>query len=132
MHGNKKIAYLAAFTGLIFIDQISKYLIRHLGGFYICNKDIAWGIKMPGVAFWIAWILIISFLFLAFLNKKPPHFRSFFTILILAGAVSNAVDRFYFGCVTDFIDLIFWPSFNLADIYITTGSLTLLAKYLKI
>ena len=35
--------------------------------------------------------------------------------LILGGAVGNLVDRLRFGCVTDFIGIGIWPSFNIAD-----------------
>jgi len=42
-------------------------------------------------------------------------------ILILAGAISNILDRLYFGCVIDFIKIPFWPLFNLADAFIIIG-----------
>lgn len=42
-------------------------------------------------------------------------------IFILAGAISNILDRLYFGCVIDFIRLPFWPLFNLADAFIVIG-----------
>jgi signal peptidase II len=42
-------------------------------------------------------------------------------IFILSGAASNMIDRTVQGCVIDFIDLKFWPVFNLADTYITIG-----------
>jgi signal peptidase II len=46
--------------------------------------------------------------------------------LILAGAVGNFVDRFHLGYVIDFINLGFWPTFNLADVYIDVGLIALL------
>lgn len=39
----------------------------------------------------------------------------------LAGAVSNLYDRLRRGAVVDFLDLGWWPSFNLADVAITLG-----------
>jgi len=39
----------------------------------------------------------------------------------LAGALSNLYDRMRRGAVVDFLDLGWWPSFNLADIGITLG-----------
>lgn len=126
-----RIIFLFFAFSLIFIDQLSKYLIRQWGGFYICNQNIAWGIKIPEVLFWILWILIIIFLVFA-LYKKSFKKEAFYIILILSGAVSNIIDRLAFGCVIDFIDLVFWPVFNLADAFITAGALCLLARHLKI
>jgi signal peptidase II len=48
------------------------------------------------------------------------------TGLLIGGALGNVVDRLRAGAVTDFIDLPHWPSFNVADIAITFGVLTLL------
>lgn len=41
--------------------------------------------------------------------------------LILAGALSNVVDRLLDGAVTDYFHTGWWPTFNLADTYITCG-----------
>jgi signal peptidase II len=41
----------------------------------------------------------------------------------LGGAASNLLDRFWRGAVVDFIDLRFWPVFNLADVAICVGAL---------
>jgi len=53
--------------------------------------------------------------------------------LILAGAVSNLIDRCRYGGVVDFIMLHYhehvWPIFNVADVAICVGALLLLATY---
>jgi signal peptidase II len=41
--------------------------------------------------------------------------------LVIGGSVSNLVDRIRLGHVTDFLDLTFWPAFNLADTFIVVG-----------
>jgi signal peptidase II len=41
--------------------------------------------------------------------------------LIVGGSISNLFDRVMHGYVTDFVDLGFWPSFNLADSFIVLG-----------
>ena len=46
--------------------------------------------------------------------------------LVIGGSVSNLVDRVRLGHVTDFLDLRFWPAFNLADSFIVVGVLILL------
>ena len=48
------------------------------------------------------------------------------TGLLLGGAAGNLIDRLDRGYVTDFIDLPLWPAFNIADICITLGVLSLL------
>jgi signal peptidase II len=53
--------------------------------------------------------------------------------LVLGGAFGNVLDRvfrspgFLRGAVVDFVDVGFWPVFNLADAAITCGCLLLLA-----
>src|SRR4029079_17770314 len=39
----------------------------------------------------------------------------------LGGGLSNLVDRLRLGYVTDFLDLDYWPAFNLADTFIVVG-----------
>jgi signal peptidase II len=41
--------------------------------------------------------------------------------LVIGGSASNLVDRVRLGHVTDFLDLRFWPAFNLADSFIVVG-----------
>ncbi|MGC9317283.1 MAG: signal peptidase II [Armatimonadota bacterium] len=42
--------------------------------------------------------------------------------LLIGGALGNLIDRLRLGYVIDFIDLHFWPIFNVADIAITVGA----------
>ncbi len=42
--------------------------------------------------------------------------------MIMGGALGNALDRALSGSVTDFIDLRWWPVFNLADSSIVVGA----------
>ena len=44
----------------------------------------------------------------------------------LGGAASNLLDRFWRGAIVDFIDVGFWPVFNLADVAICVGALVAL------
>ena len=46
--------------------------------------------------------------------------------LVIGGSVSNLIDRVRLGHVTDFLDVRFWPAFNLADSFITIGVAILL------
>ncbi len=42
---------------------------------------------------------------------------------LLGGAAGNLLDRLRLGYVVDFIDLHFWPVFNIADTAITVGAI---------
>ena len=42
------------------------------------------------------------------------------------GQAGNLIDRVRLGAVTDFVKIPHWPAFNVADICITFGVLTLL------
>ena len=48
--------------------------------------------------------------------------------LIVGGALANALDRIRLGYVVDFIDLRWWPVFNLADSAIVVGAVVLAAE----
>ena len=49
--------------------------------------------------------------------------------LVLGGTVGNLFDRVMFGTVTDFVDVHFWPVFNVADSAVSTGVVLLLLGY---
>ena len=114
MKNKTKLLFL--FVALIFIDQISK----HLSSNSICNQNIAWSIPIAPAIFYFVWIVIIAGLVYIFLKSKNIY-QKIFLILIFSGAVSNIIDRLRFGCVFDYIDLKYFPVFNLADVYITVG-----------
>lgn len=52
--------------------------------------------------------------------------------VVLAGAVSNLIDRVWYGGVVDFIELSYgswvWPAFNVADMFIVVGLLVMCIK----
>lgn len=143
---SKKKLFLTGFSiiFLIFIDQFSKFIIRLRqpadGGFYICNKNIAFGIPLPELIFWPIIVIIVILLFLEFRKCFMPICVSdgnqsslrrpnpLYLAIALAGILSNLIDRLFFGCVIDFIDLKFWPLFNLADVMIVMGAILLIIQ----
>ncbi len=139
---HKKTSFFIVFIFLIITDQLIKYIVRSWGGFYICNTGIAFGLHLP---FWLVLAIAIAFLFIISLLIFDFKFSISKTALcfILAGAVSNIIDRLRFGCVIDFIDLKFWsaniamrsitgwPIFNLADSFIVIGVIIALYKFKK-
>ena len=50
--------------------------------------------------------------------------------LILGGALGNGYDRLFHGGATDFIDLHWWPIFNIADSAVSVGVVLLILGYL--
>lgn len=63
------------------------------------------------------------------LKKRPGYYFPF--ALIVGGAAGNLIDRIRFGHVIDFIDLHWWPVFNVADSCITVGSVILFFVILR-
>lgn len=51
--------------------------------------------------------------------------------LVLGGAAANVADRAVGGSVVDFLDLGWWPSFNLADVFLTVGCVLLVVVSLR-
>ncbi|MGI5139332.1 MULTISPECIES: signal peptidase II [unclassified Streptomyces] len=47
--------------------------------------------------------------------------------LVVGGAAANLADRAADGVVTDYLATGWWPTFNLCDIFIVTGGLTVAA-----
>ncbi|MFH1890725.1 MAG: signal peptidase II [Candidatus Kuenenbacteria bacterium] len=132
--------WLLIFLTLAFFatDRLFKYLfmenILNERCFFITlikNEGAAFGLKLPGSLGWIFYILIVLIIFfltmrLAKLWREKRTSKIFPLLLIIAGAISNLIDRLKFGGVIDFIDLKIWPVFNLADIMIVAGILYLL------
>jgi len=123
----KYFRFLFLFLLLVSIDQFFKFifLVRS-----VCNKNLAWSIPIALGFFYFFWTFIFFCLIYYFLKSRAA-FEKTALAFILFGAVSNLADRFIRGCVIDFIDLKFWPVFNLADIYITIGAAMLIIKFIK-
>ena len=113
-------------VGIILLDQASKFLAPRLGFEVVFNRGVAFGL-FPG----FIWLIVLPLvLWLIVLLKKHPSFRhslleTKYLILILAGGLSNLIDRFFFGVVRDWISLPLIPTFNLADLAISLGFLLL-------
>jgi len=52
--------------------------------------------------------------------------------LILGGTVGNLIDRLRFEGVTDFIDVGFWPAFNIADSAVVVGTIIFAYSLLRL
>lgn len=150
----KRLKYLVLFIGLLFLDQATKYLARAafmdgssqpmipkvLRLVYHENDGAAWGL-FSGKASLLSLITLISVIALIYCFFKLPSDKKYWPIrmiivVIAAGAIgNNLLDRIIHGYVMDFIyfELIDFPVFNVADMYIVVGTalfaLLILVKY---
>ncbi len=125
------VAFLVG--ALIIFDQTIKWFILHTNIVKnMCNYGIAMGIILPQSVFFVLW-LVIMMVIVYFLSKKIN--QTFAVILpyifILAGGVSNVIDRMMYGCVVDYIPLLSISSFNFADALITIGAILILWQTLR-
>lgn len=91
------------------------------------NRGIAFGLLADGGALLVVFAVAALIALLAFFARHRDRPLVWLpTGLLIGGAVGNLVDRTREGAVTDFVDLPWWPAFNVADTAITLGVLALL------
>ena len=125
----------------VLADQVTKYLVTSnlsldesvkvagpLSIHHVQNSGIAFGLFPDSTAVVVAvtsaavvWMVV----FFARSGARHPVFPAALGLL-LGGSVSNLADRVRLGHVTDFVDLKYWPAFNLADSFIVVGVAILL------
>jgi len=66
-------------------------------------------------------LAVLSIILLAVLIYYRDSVPKVSLMLIISGIVGNVIDRIFYGSVIDFINLKFWPIFNLADSMIFIG-----------
>ena len=65
--------------------------------------------------------VVVAYILLVGSRYGTTWYRQVILGMILGGAVSNGIDRAAQGYVVDFIDLHWWPVFNVADMAIVIG-----------
>jgi signal peptidase II len=91
------------------------------------NRGIAFGMfSGGGVLLVIFAVAALAALLVFFVRHRDRPLVWLPTGLLIGGAAGNLIDRMRESAVTDFIDLPLWPAFNVADVAITFGVLTLL------
>lgn len=94
---------------------------------YTINKGIIFGFlgSFGWIPFFITVLVLIMLIY--YYERLPKTVAGqVFWALIIAGAVGNLIDRILYGFVIDFIDISFWPAFNIADAAITVGIIGLI------
>lgn len=139
------LKYVAILCGVV-LDQIAKNTVVWL------HKEIVvapfFSIRQafnPGVSFGLLhnlnpWVLItmtslVSVVFIVMLVREKKPLPAWSYVLVISGALSNIMDRVFYGGVLDFLDFhlwgYYWPTFNFADVYITLGAVGLLIDGLR-
>jgi signal peptidase II len=90
---------------------------------YCHNTGGAFSLLAGARSFFLCTALLVSCVLLYSLYHSADKYRlpSLAYSLILGGAVGNLIDRSLYGYVVDFIDLGWWPVFNVADSGICMG-----------
>lgn len=128
-------------AGVIALDQLTKHTIasgiaegdskRFIPGIikfvHVRNKGVAFGFFSGGGTLVLVFTAVALGALLVYFLLRPTR-RGLWvpTGLLIGGAIGNLIDRISNGAVTDFIKLPAWPAFNVADMAITFGVLSLL------
>lgn len=136
---------LVSFAALILFDQWTKALaVKHLmdqdpfvlieGVFqlrYLENRGAAFGMMQGQKTFFLI-TAVIAVAMIAYAYFKLPWEKRFHPLraiglFIAGGAIGNMIDRVVLGYVVDFFyfELIDFPIFNVADIYVTCATILL-------
>lgn len=126
---------------IVFLDQLTKYIIKHnfqlnqsipvikniLHLTYVTNTGSAFGLFRGLNWFFVLFSVIVIISIFYYLEKivKNEKLLQFAVGLLLGGTIGNLIDRIAYGYVIDFIDLRLWPVFNIADSSVTIGVIAL-------
>jgi signal peptidase II len=154
-YAEKKTAYpwLALSVAIFVLDQFTKgwvtgsfefgdriALIPHLNLVIMHNPGAAFSFLADAGGwqrgFFITVSSIISLGIIIWIMRMPRSkiWLAISLALVLGGALGNLWDRVEFGYVVDFIDFYYqtwhWPAFNVADIAISMGAVSLILESL--
>jgi signal peptidase II len=94
---------------------------------HIDNSGAAFGLFPNAQLLFLAVAVIVSgYILLAGRRLGAAFSTQLILGGILGGALSNAIDRATQGHVVDYVDLHFWPIFNVADVCIVLGTIAAL------
>ena len=97
---------------------------------YVQNYGAAFGMLQNKTLFFLilTGICILVFIGILFAYKKHTPLTYAVCVLIIAGGIGNFIDRVRQSYVVDFFyfELINFPIFNVADIYVTTAAVALI------
>jgi signal peptidase II len=97
---------------------------------YVTNTGAAFGILRDQVLL-LAGIALVVIAATVYIERRGPPTGLWIRVALglqLGGALGNLMDRLRLGYVVDFIDLRWWPVFNLADSAIVIGVAMIVAS----
>ncbi len=131
-----RIAFALVAIAVFVLDHITKSLVAaqipygteipvigHLVGLTnVRNSGAAFGVA-PAFAtlFLIASVVVTIGLVVYVARTSNPFWTDAVLGLVLGGTAGNGFDRLVLGTVTDFVNVHFWPVFNVADSAISIG-----------
>lgn len=89
------------------------------------NTGIAFSTPLPGIHILIPLILLGLLGFIIFSWKHISEKEKIGYTMIFTGWLLNALERAFFGSVTDMISIQYFAVFNIADIAVTSGVILL-------
>jgi signal peptidase II len=122
------------------LDHITKWLVvQHLPLYseagsnalitihHVENRGAAFGL-FPQFqwAYLLVAVVVVIYILVSGHRFGTTWYRQVLLGMILGGAVANGIDRATQGYVVDFIDVHWWPIFNVADMSIVIGILVAL------
>lgn len=124
---------------LVILDQASKLLIGNLvtepignDAFkieIISNTGLAFGFNDGSNVKNIFIMLFVLFIVIKFVKDQIELIDTKTAValsMVLAGGLSNLIDRIFRGAVLDFIKIFKFPIFNIADILVVVGAILLI------
>ena len=133
------------FVILVIADQLTKHLavirLKNQAAYnlingilefnYLENRGAAFGVLQNQKYFFVfvalIFIGVIVFVLIKVPTQKKYYSLNILLVMIAAGEVGNMIDRVRYDYVVDFIyfSLIDFPTFNVADIYVSVGMVIL-------
>ncbi len=139
---SKKYKIVIFVTALVLLEQLTKIVIlmnreklpitvinNVFMLSYVENSGVAFGIKVGNIWSFIVINIVILGIIIKFMYSQLQELNNKTIILlslVLAGGISNLIDRVFRGYVVDFLDItpiINFPVFNFADIMIVVAVL---------
>ncbi|MBU1976158.1 MAG: signal peptidase II [Nanoarchaeota archaeon] len=122
------LLHTSVFLAILIFDQITKLAFLTYPG-----KDFGWIafhlVKNTGASFgmlkafgfFLALLSIMALVVIAWYYVRSNSRVQLFLTIIGAGVLGNLLNRITYGYVIDFVDLKWWPVFNVADSAIVVG-----------
>ncbi len=113
--------------------DVDFYIFSFLNFYLIWNTGVAFGLASleSNIYYHILTLIILTINFvLIYLMIKAKGMHEYIYAIIIGGSLGNLFDRIYYYAVPDFIDIhigdYHWFIFNIADIFITVGIISLI------